>query len=107
MLLLLAGLAHADGEFDGAFAYEAFGLEFSAQASRQMEFRTFWHDTAYVKQNSVEIEKNAAIGVNTSTPLGVYEAEALFHQIGRADGVGWCSGHHCSRADVVGQPQGG
>lgn len=40
-------------QFNRAFAYQDFGLTFSAPPGQRLEFRTFWHGSSYVRQDKV------------------------------------------------------
>lgn len=42
-------------QFGKAFAYQDFSLPFVAVAGHRLEFRTFWHNYAYVRQDKVSV----------------------------------------------------
>lgn len=71
-------------EFEQVGTYQNFRLDFINTTGEELEFRTYWHDTAYVKQDLVTV---------TEVPVSLaatFEAETdLEHQIGRAEADGW------------------
>ena len=87
--VVLAGRDILRGEFDATSTYQTFGLDFSTEMDRALQFRTYWHDRADVTLDSVTLDKNSALPVDTSSPLAVYEADTLFHQIGSGTGSDW------------------
>lgn len=43
------------GQFSSASAYQNFDLSFTAQSGQRLEFRTFWHGGAYVRQDYASV----------------------------------------------------
>jgi len=42
-------------QFGRAFTYQDFSLDFSAVPGQRLEFRTFWHNYSYVRQDKVTV----------------------------------------------------
>lgn len=81
-------------EFTGTFTYQDFALDFTAEAGHQLEFRTQWFRTSYVRQDGVTVTTNEVTPPEPPPPSPstalLFEAESdLQHQIGRADVDGW------------------
>lgn len=52
---LLAAHTIKRKEFTNPFRYQEFALSFVSPSSHQLEFRTYWHDKAYIRQDRVLI----------------------------------------------------
>lgn len=54
---ILASKAVKKSEFSALMTYQVFNLNFTSTAGNQLEFRTYWHKKAYVKQDLAAISQ--------------------------------------------------
>jgi hypothetical protein len=53
--IVLASRSIRRTAFAQRFTYQSFGLSFTATAGHRMEFRTYYHDRAYIRQSKVDV----------------------------------------------------
>ncbi len=44
-------------EFEGVFEYQVFNIDFTSAAGHMLEFRTYWFDVAYIKEDKVAVSQ--------------------------------------------------
>lgn len=71
-------------EFESAYDYQNFTLQFTNSAGANLEFRVFWHDTSFVQLDHIAV-------LDTPAPQRLIETESsqVGHLVGRAAGRGW------------------
>ncbi len=73
--------------FSSDFMYKEFRVDFTATAGQTYDFRVYWWDTSYVRQDYVRVVGTA---VSSGQTIATYEGNAgFYHLTGTALGTDW------------------